>query len=151
PLCRTLEQLRERCRLTPFDAAVLLLALAPQVDRRYGRLYAYLQDDMTRAQPTPGLAFDLFCDSLANAVRARSRFGAAGPLRAVGLIRLEGAGQSLLNQSIVMDERICAYLLGDQSIDHDLAAAGASLGGPERELVLAPEAAFAVEQICSDL
>ena len=50
-----LVQLAMRCGLTAFDAAVLLIALAQQLDRRYGRLYAYLQDDLTKPFATPGL------------------------------------------------------------------------------------------------
>src|SRR5690349_10131008 len=39
--------LREEWRLSPFDADVLLIAAAPELDLRYERLYAFLQDDVT--------------------------------------------------------------------------------------------------------
>ena len=47
-----------------FDVDVVLACLAPELDRRYGRLYGYLHDDITRQQPTPGLILDLFCPDL---------------------------------------------------------------------------------------
>src|SRR5438067_5362898 len=43
-----LEAFSERWEFTDFDNAVLVLALAPEVDLRYERIYAYLQDDVTK-------------------------------------------------------------------------------------------------------
>ena len=37
------------------DAAVLAICAAPELNPRYGRLYAYLQDDVTRKLPSPRL------------------------------------------------------------------------------------------------
>src|SRR5215813_5508381 len=41
--------------LCSFEVALILIGLAPEVDPRYERLYAYLQDDMTRRHPTVDL------------------------------------------------------------------------------------------------
>ena len=43
-------------QLTPSDCDVLLICLAPELDLRYERLYAYLQDDVTQRRPTVDLA-----------------------------------------------------------------------------------------------
>src|SRR5260221_8940998 len=51
----------ERLGLTAFDQAVTMLALAPEVDLRYERLYAYLHDDITRRRPTLSLSLDILC------------------------------------------------------------------------------------------
>jgi hypothetical protein len=37
--------------LSSFDLDVLLMALAPELDLRYERLYAYLQDDVSKRHP----------------------------------------------------------------------------------------------------
>src|SRR5918997_4721871 len=37
------------------DAAALGVCAAPELNPRYGRLYAYLQDDVTRKLPSPRL------------------------------------------------------------------------------------------------
>src|SRR5262249_15403045 len=42
-------------QLSPFDHGAMLLALAPEVDLRYERIYAYLQDDVTRRKPSADL------------------------------------------------------------------------------------------------
>ena len=59
----SLRQLVDRYGLTAFDVDVLLVALAPEIDLRYRRLYAYLQDDVTRKYPTVDLTLNLLCDS----------------------------------------------------------------------------------------
>src|SRR5262249_24049238 len=56
-----LVELARRFELTRFDTDVLLIALAPELDLRYERLYAYLQDDVTRRRPSIDLALHLLC------------------------------------------------------------------------------------------
>src|SRR5262245_2591441 len=47
--------------LSQFDLDLLLVALAPELDLRYERLYAYLQDDVTRKRPSIDLTLNLLC------------------------------------------------------------------------------------------
>ena len=49
----------DRLRLDALDTAVLTVCAAPELHRRYGFLYAYLQDDVTRRLASPRLAADL--------------------------------------------------------------------------------------------
>ena len=49
----------ERLGLDALDAAVLAVCAAPELHPRFGRLYAYLQDDVTRRLPSPRLAAEL--------------------------------------------------------------------------------------------
>ena len=83
-----IEALDERWQFTDFDNAVLVLALAPELDLRYERIYAYLQDDVTRRRPSVDLALNLFCDSPEARVEQRSRFAPEAPLIHSGLLRL---------------------------------------------------------------
>ncbi|MEA2716763.1 MAG: hypothetical protein QOI99_1080, partial [Actinomycetota bacterium] len=57
--------LRRIFGLEALDLAILLVALAPDVDRRFEGLYAYLNDDVTCRRPTVGLALELCGFSLA--------------------------------------------------------------------------------------
>src|SRR5690349_11151823 len=41
--------------LSPLETSVLALCTAPELDPRFGRLYAYLHDDVTRKLPSPRL------------------------------------------------------------------------------------------------
>jgi len=100
--------------LDEFARDVVLLALAPELDPRYEKLYAYIQDDVTRRRPTVALSLQLF----AMHGPTRDHFGAfapAAPLRRHQLITLldDNARQPTLpSQVIKLDERIVAELLG---------------------------------------
>src|SRR5262249_28296999 len=54
-----LPRLARLFQLTRFETEALLVALAPEIDRRYEKLYGYLQDDITGKRPTAGLLLDL--------------------------------------------------------------------------------------------
>ena len=47
-----LNWLKQAFGLSEFDLDLMLIALAPEIDLRYERLYAYLQDDVTRKRPS---------------------------------------------------------------------------------------------------
>src|SRR5262245_55821863 len=97
-----LVELARRFALTRFDIDVLLIALAPEIDLRYERLYAYLHDDVTRKRPSIDLALHLLCHSLDERFTARARFGAAAPLMHHGLVQLiaDAPGASRLTQCL---------------------------------------------------
>jgi len=106
--------------LTPFDIDVLLICLATELDLRYERLYAYLQDDVTRKRPSIDLALNLLCASFPAKLDARNRFAAASPLLKYQLISLSEDSANpkapLLNRYLKLDERIVNYLLGHDEI-----------------------------------
>ena len=64
-LVRTGEQfplllLFRRCGLDDFERGCVALAYAGALDQKYEKLFAYLQDDITRKAPSPALAVQLF-------------------------------------------------------------------------------------------
>jgi hypothetical protein len=75
-----LEELAHLFRLIPFDIDVLLICLASELDLRYERLYAYLQDDVTRKRPSVDLVLNLLCPSFEAKLVARERFSSESPL-----------------------------------------------------------------------
>jgi hypothetical protein len=119
-----IEQLSESWGFSEFDTAVLLLALAPEVELRYERIYAYLQDDVTKRRPTVDLALNLLCDSQDARIIQRSRFGPESPLLRSGLLRLSPdqstSDAPLLAQYLRLDERAIRMLLGDDRLDSRL-------------------------------
>jgi ATP-dependent 26S proteasome regulatory subunit len=110
--------LQQQFNLADFDLDLLLIALAPEIDRRYERLYAYLQDDVTRKYPSVDLTFNLLCDSAADRLSRRDRFSATAPLICNALIHLipdpQDLSPSLLNHYLRLDEQIVQFLLGGQ-------------------------------------
>ena len=108
--------LSEAFGLTEFDLAVLVLALAPDLDRVFESCYGYLNDDVTRRRATVGLALDL-CGHDAWDPAARARFGAGAPLVEGGLLELEDADRPLLSRALRVPDRVVAHLLGDDTPD----------------------------------
>ncbi len=106
--------------LDAFDLDVLLLALAPEVDARYGRCYAYLQDDVSCRQPTVALALDLLCESAAERLARRQRFDPAAPLRAHGALAVVSEAGSLLGGVLTVEPALTRRLLGATTPDSRL-------------------------------
>ncbi|MEJ3746399.1 ATP-binding protein [Actinomycetes bacterium KLBMP 9797] len=106
--------------LTPLDVEILLIALLPDVDARYERLYGYLNDDVTRRRPTIGLALEL-CGLPAASAAARARFAGSAPLVAGGLLLVGGSDQPFLSRSLRVPDRVAGHLLGDDALDPRLA------------------------------
>jgi hypothetical protein len=115
-----LAALGRQLRLSSFDLDVVLVALGPELDLRYQRLYAYLQDDVTRRRPSVGLALDLICSSPAERVAARARFAGDAPLLAERVLVLGDEPGPLLERTIGLDEQIVRQLLGCGGLDERL-------------------------------
>jgi SpoVK/Ycf46/Vps4 family AAA+-type ATPase len=110
--------------LSPFDLDVLLIALAPELDLRYERLYAYLQDDVTRRRPSVDLALNLLCPSAVAKIQSRARFAPESPLIRHGLVHLlpdqNQMRPTLLAHYLKVDDQIARWLLGERSLDERL-------------------------------
>ena len=110
--------------LTPFDVNTLLVCAAPELDLKYEKLYAYLQNDVTRKKPGIDLICKLFCHSLDAQRVARTRLLAEAPLLTHHLITYPQNGHnerpSWLARSVQIDERILHYLLGVDTMDEQL-------------------------------
>jgi hypothetical protein len=97
------------------DAAVLAVCAAPELNPRYGRLYAYLQDDVTRKLPSPRLVGHLLEGDGVSAADVMRSFDRDGPLRALGALRLMGeAPTPLAERPIKVADRLASFLLGAQ-------------------------------------
>jgi hypothetical protein len=106
--------------LDGLDMELLLLALAPDLDQRFERLYAYLQDDISRRRCSVGLALEL-CSSSYGSTAERLRLGPAGRLVAGGLILVEELDRPALTRPLRVPDRVTAHLLGDDAPDPTVA------------------------------
>ncbi|NEC64194.1 ATP-binding protein, partial [Streptomyces sp. SID9727] len=123
-------ELAGRFGLTGPDVDLLLVALAPDIDARFERLYGYLNDDLTRRRATIGLALEL-C-GLPGAGPGRFRFAPSAPLVAAGLVEVLEPERPLLSRVLRVPDRITAHLLGDDGVDarvHGLVR----VAGPDEE------------------
>ena len=110
--------------LSDFEKRVILLCLAPELERKYERIYAYLQNDVTQKKPTVELALSLFCAAQDDRLAAMSAFSYRSSLLRFGFVQIdnglqEGTG-SLLSRPLGLDARILDFILGFDAIDERL-------------------------------
>ncbi|HWO60745.1 MAG TPA: ATP-binding protein [Umezawaea sp.] len=101
--------------LAPVDLELLLVAMAPDVDPRFERLYGYLNDDVTRRRATVGLALRLCGEPVAGP--GRFRLAASAPLVAGGLVEVQDPAAPALSRALRVPDRVVAHLLGDDAPD----------------------------------
>lgn len=111
-----LDRLKQSFGLSDFDVDVICIALAPELDLRYERLYAYLQDDVTRRRPTVDLALNLLCDTPEDKLADRLHFAPDAPLFERGLVHLfpdpHQTQPPLLAHYFKLDHQVVQLLLG---------------------------------------
>lgn len=116
--------LQENFGLSAFDIDVIAIALAPELDRRYERLYAYLQDDVRCKRPTVDLALNLLCPSAIDKIKRRVHFAPESPLIYHNLLHLvlnvEIAQPTLLAHALKLDEQVITFILGQKQLDSRL-------------------------------
>ena len=120
-----LSNLRKVFNLSQFEYDVFLICLAPALDLRYERLYAYLQDDITRKRPGVNLALTLLRDPGRKHLDLLPRFVDSAPLIQNHLVEFHnetGTGKSnLLSRSLQIDPAITTWLLGSYQPRAELA------------------------------
>jgi hypothetical protein len=100
--------------LEGLDAAILGLCLAPEADPSYGRLIAYLHDDVTRRRPSPRLLARLLSGPELSEPVVLARLGARAPLRATGALTLAASEPALpvVERMLSPDALLVSLVLG---------------------------------------
>src|SRR3954464_14199762 len=78
------------------ESAVLAVAAATELNPRYGRLYSYLQDDVTKKLPSPRLVGQLLEGEGISSADVMVAFDTHGRLRHLGALKLLGDAQTPL-------------------------------------------------------
>jgi hypothetical protein len=110
---RRLAAAAERLGLDALDAAILGVVAAPELDPRYGRLYAYLQDDVSRRLASPRLAAELLAGEGVAPGDVLASFGPQGRLALTGAVRLLEADRAmpLADRAAKLSDRLAAFML----------------------------------------
>jgi hypothetical protein len=105
-----LDSLRQIFRLNPYEIDVLLICLAIELDLRYERLYAYLQDDVNKKKPSVDLVLNLLQLSAAEKLKGLQSFYEHAPLLNNNLVVFSSdpaqPDQPLLAKSLKLNTRI---------------------------------------------
>ena len=111
--------------LTAAELQAVVVCLAPELRRGYDRVYAYLQDDITRKRPSANLVLRLLWPDERRRWSARELFSDTAPLLRTGILRPvddphSPSGCTDLARFLTLDPRITAFLLGSQQLDGSL-------------------------------
>lgn len=119
-----LDGLTQRFGLSQLEVEILLATLAPEIDPRYERLFAYLQDDVTKKRPSVDLVLNLLTTSFKEKLRLRHHFTDEGKLIRSRLMNrfADGAGRepTLLGHYLRPAGRVVEHLLGFPGLDDRL-------------------------------
>jgi AAA+ superfamily predicted ATPase len=109
-----LDRLVETFNLDSFERDTLLICLGPTLDLRYEKLCGYLQDDVTRKRPAINLVLDLLASSGASRLLKLAYFADDAPLFKHQILTrsADTSELPLLDQSLIVDNGIIAWLLG---------------------------------------
>lgn len=111
-----LPSLCQRLQLTPFEKNLVLMALAPEISHRYGRIYNYLQDtEQAGGLPTFDLILRLLCRNDAEWRSARLSLSTTSPLIRHGIVVLSSLPREpFLSLPLKLANAIVEYLLANQ-------------------------------------
>ncbi len=106
-------------QLTLFEMDTILVCLAPELDIKYEKLYAYLQDDVTKKSPSVNLVLDLLCNTQEERTDARTCFFSQSPLLKYRLVQFNGDSPSkpLISRCLKLEDRIVNFLLEQNVMD----------------------------------
>ncbi|WP_019502171.1 hypothetical protein [Pseudanabaena sp. PCC 6802] len=103
--------------LGKFERDLIILCLAPEISRRYEKLYAFLNgDDDNCRQPTVDLALRLFCRSDLEWRASRNTLQPKAPLLKNKILEIHESNttaRSLLSKSLQLSGKFVTYLLSD--------------------------------------
>jgi SpoVK/Ycf46/Vps4 family AAA+-type ATPase len=114
--------------LSPFELNIIIACLAPEIDSKYEKLYAYLHNDVTRKKPSMGLILDLLCTTIQDKLEYRRFFSNRSVLFKFMILEFDlrdsgGGGATsnhphhLLSAPLKLDEHIINFILGTNEID----------------------------------
>jgi AAA+ superfamily predicted ATPase len=120
-----LEAIGQQFGLSDFELDVVLIALAPEFDLRYERLYGFLHDDVTRRHATVDLALNLRTCSAEEKIARLAHFAPDAPLIRHAVVHLVAdphhVRPPLLAHYLKVDNQIISAVLGRVGLDVRLA------------------------------
>jgi len=115
--------------LSDFEREVVVICAAPELDSKYERLYAYLQDDLTKKRPTIGLIQNLLCDTPVERMKSRGRFAPQRTLLKKRILEFyPDDSRPSLSSAIRLDPGVLDYMLGEDTGPKGCGLEGAGTG-----------------------
>ncbi|WP_350282067.1 ATP-binding protein [Nitrosomonas sp.] len=116
------QRLAEAFALQGHELDLLLMAVAPELDNRFARVFGFLHDDVSRKRLSAGLALQLLGSGDELALALRQSLHPDSPLLRFRLLQvLDDDSHTLFSRGLKPDNRIASFLLGLEQRDEELA------------------------------
>lgn len=109
-------------KLSYFEEKCIIMCLAVELDRKYEKIYGFLQDDITCKRPVVDLAMKLFCSNREERLKSRLFFQPSSKLSQFFLEK-EGEEESekpLLSKILKLDKRVVSIIFGILETDKNI-------------------------------
>ncbi len=114
-------RLQERLQLTDIETNIVFILLAPELNSKYARIYAYLQDNMNLTYPTMELLTKLLSSTKEEKQELYYYFMTPSKLILLELIEFDKNNERLLlQQRLKLSSSLRNYLLGDTHLSGTL-------------------------------
>jgi SpoVK/Ycf46/Vps4 family AAA+-type ATPase len=117
-------ELQSIFNLSEFERDVLLLGLAPELSSKYEKMYAYIQNDITRKLPTVELVQRLYNGNSCLSFSELNYLLLDSPLMHFQLIILlydtSRVYTPFASRYLKVDDRIVRYIFGDDAVDEQI-------------------------------
>jgi len=107
-----LDKMAQQLGLTDFEREAILVCAAPEQDRAYERIYAYILDDLNRRFPCVELLTGLTCASIEERAERRHALSIFGKLRRFGLLSPINDPPTQLRQEFRLGNDVLEFLSG---------------------------------------
>ncbi len=117
-----LNKLKEKLHLSDLEIKIILILFAPEVNAKYERVYAYLQDNLNRTYPTVQLLISLLCETSLETQELFNYFITPSKLTMLHLIKFvpNDTNELLFQQPLRLSSSVRNYLLGDIHVEGTL-------------------------------
>jgi AAA+ superfamily predicted ATPase len=146
-----LDRLEQQLGLTEMELRALLVCVAPEFERAYERIYAYILDDLNRKFPCIELATILCADDLPSQMRQRALLGPLGKLRRLGVIDAIGEASTELRRQLRCGPGLIEFLASAHPGYIESRRDNESVLWATRQILPNPEAKASVERIGEQL
>jgi len=108
--------------LAPFEVGVIMMAFAAEADKKYERIHAYFNDDLTKKMPSVSTAFEVLCRDKAEELQGWRHVSPDSPLLFFNLVRFidDQAESPFISRRFRLDERIKRFMVGDNGLQESL-------------------------------
>ncbi|MDJ0653703.1 MAG: ATP-binding protein [Xanthomonadales bacterium] len=103
--------MQEQLALSAFEVEAALICLAPQLDRAYERIYAFIADDVQRLSPSLELLTTLTAGCWMETLSRRRMLGPSGHLRRLGIVKLQADRANPLHATFCANEKLLTGLI----------------------------------------